>query len=114
MIDKHIILGVHVHNRVEKVPAVQTLFTEYGCHIRTRLGLHGVSDGSCSPNGLILVELVGDEAKCHELATKLAALEGVYVQKMVYGIRPVAVCFCFRRDRACPCPRCFCCLLLFV
>ena len=84
MNEKHIILGVHITNRYKQVGTVQKLFTEYGCSIRTRLGLHHVSEGECSPNGLVLLEMVGDESQCYELAGKLAAIEGVEVQRMVF------------------------------
>ena len=83
--DKHIILGVHIHNRGENAVRVQQLLTEYGCHIKTRLGLHEVGGGSCSNGGVLLLELVGDEARCGELGAKLAAIGGVDVQKMEFG-----------------------------
>jgi hypothetical protein len=81
---RHVILGVHITDRVLHVPRVQDLFTEYGCSIRTRLGLHEASDESCSPNGLILLEMAGPEGPIEELARKLGAVEGVEVQKMVF------------------------------
>jgi hypothetical protein len=82
-LDKHIIFGIHITNRFTHVPEAQSLFTEYGCNIKTRLGLHEV-ENKCSPNGLVLLEMYGDEARCHELAAKLAAIEGLEVQKMVF------------------------------
>jgi hypothetical protein len=33
---------------------------------------------------MILLEMYGDEARCFELADKLAALDGLEVQKMVF------------------------------
>jgi hypothetical protein len=81
---KHIIFGVHIDDRVSEVPDVQKLFTEYGCNIRTRIGLHHVDEKFCSPRGLIVLEMFGDEPTCHELASKLSAMEGVEVQKMVF------------------------------
>jgi hypothetical protein len=81
---RHVILGVHITDRALHVPKVQDLFTEYGCSIRTRLGLHEASDESCSPNGLVLLEMAGSEGPIEELARKLAALEGVEVQRMVF------------------------------
>ena len=38
--EKHIVLGIHVQNRVTQVPDIQKMFTEFGCNIKTRLGLH--------------------------------------------------------------------------
>jgi hypothetical protein len=81
----HFILGVHVTDRVRRAGEVQRLLTEYGCNIKTRVGLHHVDGNVCSPRGLILLELVGDEAPCQELARKLAALEGVEVQQMNFA-----------------------------
>jgi hypothetical protein len=81
---RHIILGVHITGRVRHVPQVQELFTEYGCSIKTRLGLHEASEGSCSPNGLILLEMAGVEKPIFELMQKLEAIEGIEVQKMIF------------------------------
>jgi hypothetical protein len=81
----HIILGVHITGRAQHVPRVQDLFTEYGCSIKTRLGLHDVAENFCSPNGLILLEMAGPEGPVFELMEKLQALEGVDVQKMVFA-----------------------------
>ena len=85
MHDKHLIFGIHITNRYQKVPSVQEVLTEYGCHIKTRIGLHHVDENFCSPAGLILVEMFGDEARCHEMADKLAAIPGIEVQKMVFA-----------------------------
>ena len=82
--DKHMIVGIHVSDRVKKSGEVQKLFTEYGCNIKTRIGLHDASDNVCAPNGMILLELVGDEGTCNEMAQKLNGLDGVEVQTMVF------------------------------
>ena len=84
MEEPHVIYGVHVTNRAPQVPNVQKLLTEYGCNIKTRIGLHRVDEKECSPRGLILLEMFGDLATCHELKTKLANIEGVDVQEMIF------------------------------
>lgn len=81
---KHIILGVHITDRVHHVDPVQHLLTEYGCSIRTRLGLHEADPGFCSPNGLLILEMTDDEKTADELAEKLSAIEGVEVKKMIF------------------------------
>lgn len=81
--EDHTILGVHINDRVEHVDAVQHTFTEFGCNIKTRIGLHE-AEKFCSPNGLILLEVIGDDGKRTELETKLKAIEGVDVQKMTF------------------------------
>ena len=40
MSDQHIILGVHITDRLKNAVEVQKVFTEYGCNIKTRIGLH--------------------------------------------------------------------------
>jgi hypothetical protein len=80
----HIIFGVHITDRIKHVKSVQELLTQYGCNIKTRLGLHEVDGKSCSPNGLLILELVGDSVACQQLASKLNALEGVEVKQMVF------------------------------
>lgn len=81
----HLVFGIHVSDRVKEAGAVQGLLTEYGCSIRTRIGLHQVSEGSCASGGLILLEMFGCPDKCQELAAKLGALEGVEVKQMCFG-----------------------------
>ena len=77
---KRTILGVHVAQRTKHTAKVQKILSDYGCSIRTRLGLHEAGAGFCSPNGLILLEVVD---KAGELAAALARVPGVSVKKMV-------------------------------
>jgi desulfoferrodoxin-like iron-binding protein len=83
--DDHVILGVHITDRVKHVPNVQSVLTQFGCNIKTRLGLHHVNESFCSPNGLMLIEFVGDEAQSESMVSQLAAVEGVQVKRMVFG-----------------------------
>lgn len=82
--DKHIVVGVHISERVKHASEVQKVFTEFGCQIRTRLGLHEASQKICSPNGLILLEMVDDDAQVADLKKKLSVIDGVEVQSMVF------------------------------
>ena len=82
---KHIIVGVHITDRVKHAGAVQKVFTEFGVHIKTRLGLHDVEDTTSSPSGIILLELVGEEKKCSSIINKLTAIRGVDAKKMVFS-----------------------------
>jgi len=81
----HVILGIHVHDRMKAAPALQALLSEYGCSIRTRLGLHETGEKFCSDAGVILLEMVGNPVKTAELESSLSVLAGVSVQKMVFG-----------------------------
>lgn len=85
MNDDHIILGIHVTNRLKNAASVQKVFTEYGCNIKTRIGLHDVDDNVCSPSGVVLIEFFGADDEATAMMAKLNAVEGVQVQKMVFG-----------------------------
>ena len=75
------ILGVHVAQRTKRTAKVQKILSDYGCSIRTRIGLHEAAETVCSPNGLILLEVV---SKASALAAALAQVPGVTVKKMVF------------------------------
>jgi len=83
--DQHIIMGIHIDDRIKKANEVQELLTEYGCNIKTRIGLHEVTGSFCAGYGLILLELVGGEATATELAGKLNAVQGVEVKLMTFA-----------------------------
>lgn len=80
---KHTIFGVHISHRTENVPAVQALLSKYGCNIRTRLGLHDADATSCSPSGLLLVDVFGPETE--EFYAELSKVEGVDLQRMDFA-----------------------------
>lgn len=82
--DKHLLMGVHITERVKHATLVQQTLTDYGCTIKTRIGLHEADGSFCSPNGLIMLEVIGDESKFHELADKLNDIEGVETKTMVF------------------------------
>lgn len=81
---KHLICGVHITDRLQHAVEVQEILTGYGRYIQTRLGLHEVGAESSSPNGVILMEFIGEEAKFQEFTLKLAKIEGVEVKQMVF------------------------------
>lgn len=81
----HVIVGIHVTERTKHVPDVQKVLTEFGCNIKTRLGLHEASEDFCSPNGLILVECVCPGDECTSMVGKLRAIEGIDVQTMTFA-----------------------------
>ena len=81
---KHCIVGVHITDRVKNAGEVQKVLTEYGCSIKTRIGLHDVREDFCSTNGVILLEILGGDAVCSQMRSRLSAIEGVQVQAMVF------------------------------
>ena len=85
MTEDHIILGIHVTDRLKNATEVQRVFSQFGCNIKTRVGLHDVDATSCSPSGIVLIEFFGSDTEAGDMAGKLNAVEGVHVQKMVFG-----------------------------
>lgn len=76
------VLGIRIEDRVKEAGEVQKVLTKFGCSIKTRLGLHEVSDDFCSSSGLILLELTGpkdEQAKLHETLQKIP---GTLIRKM--------------------------------
>lgn len=79
------ILGIHVSERVKNAGRVQEILSKYGCSIKTRLGMHDISEEYCSPCGLILLELIGDEEEQLRLEKELQTIENLEVQKMFFN-----------------------------
>lgn len=78
------ILGVHLSVRIKDAVNVQDILTKFGCSIKTRIGLHEVSENYCSPCGLILLELTGDINECDKLENELGKLAGLTLKKMTF------------------------------
>jgi hypothetical protein len=78
------ILGIYLPDRGNEAVLVQSVLTKFGCSIRTRLGLHNVTDGYCPGSGLIILELTGDITECMKLENELLRIEGVEVKKMTF------------------------------
>ncbi len=81
----HTIVGVHITDRVNHAGEVQRVLTLHGCQIKTRLGLHEVSEDFCSPEGILLLEVVGRSKETTALIRDLSRIQGVEVQKMVFS-----------------------------
>jgi hypothetical protein len=82
-----IIMGIQVQKRNNVIPDVQPLLTEYGCYIKTRIGLHDASDDRkiCSENGLLVLEFIHDaEDEAEELSNRLSEIGGVTVKTMAF------------------------------
>jgi len=82
--DRHVIFGVHLTNRLEHATMVQQVFTEFGTHIKTRLGLHDVGPHGSSPSGVIVLDVTGDDTALDRMAQRLESIQGVEVQRMVF------------------------------
>ena len=74
---KKSVLVILIGSRKESAVNVQKVLTGWGCMIKTRLGIHdGVLD-NCSDQGLLILELVGDDKQKEELTRKVGIIKGV-------------------------------------
>lgn len=73
---------IKAEKRNDEATEVQKILTEFGCIIKTRLGLHDTTDNSCSPEGLIILELVGDSKEQKKMHDKIAALKSVKIKEV--------------------------------
>ena len=83
--EKISIMGIKIGDRVNNSKVVQEILTEYGCSIKTRLGLHEVGNDGCSRAGLIILELVG-YSKEWVRQTILGCLEKIKVEIVQDGV----------------------------
>jgi len=79
---KTTIFGVLLSNRINTACKFQEVVTKYGCSIKTRIGLHDVSEGKCSPNGVILLEVIGEDGEIAAMEKDLSMIPEVKLQKM--------------------------------
>ncbi len=80
-----IIMGISLPQRVETAQTVQGILTEYGCYIQTRLGVHQASQDACSPNGLIILELIdGADKQAKEMEEKISVISDAVIKKMKF------------------------------
>ncbi len=79
------IIGIHISERINDAVKIQDILTKFGCSIKTRIGLHDVSDDYCSPCGLVILELTGDINECDRLEMELEKVKGVVIKKMTFN-----------------------------
>ena len=78
------ILGIKISDRMNEAIRVQSILTKFGCSIKTRLGLHDVTDSYCDSGGLMILELTGDAVECMKLENELLKIDGLEVKKMIF------------------------------
>lgn len=82
------VIGVHIPNRFKYASDVQKTLTEYGCNIKTRIGLHDVDKEYCATNGLLLLEMYGEEKSIKNMLKKLKDIDdGIDVQQMIFKMK---------------------------
>ncbi len=70
------VMAVLVNHRSKKAMEMQEVLTKHGCKIKMRLGLHEAGD-VCSEDGLVILQLCGDDDEIRELENELNSIEGL-------------------------------------
>ncbi len=83
---KHYVLGIALTNRVKNALELQKVLSDCACYIKTRLGLHEVSENLCAPSGIVLLEIYGGKPAVKEMELKLKKIQGLQVKKMVFDM----------------------------
>ncbi len=83
---KTTILGVLLRKRIETAEKFQEILSKNGCIIKTRIGIHQASEKVCSPDGVILLDVIGSEPDIQALENDIKSLEGAEVQKMSFSL----------------------------
>ena len=83
---KTTILGVLLRKRTITSTAFQGILSCYGCNIKTRIGIHNATDNVCSPDGVILLDVIGEDADIQNLEKDLRNIDGAEIQKMVFEV----------------------------
>lgn len=78
---KNIII-ISVKQRKNVSCEVQEVLSEYGCLIKTRLGITDSTPKKCSQTGLIILEFLGNKREITLMNKKLSKIEGVIVKSV--------------------------------
>ena len=78
---KNIII-ISVQHRKNVSSSVQEVLSEYGCLIKTRLGITDSTTKKCSQSGLIILEFLGNKREINLMSKKLSKIDGVTVKSV--------------------------------
>lgn len=71
------IMAIKVNGRMSKAPNLQEVLTKYGCNITTRVGFHETGEDNCSVDGIIILQLCGNDSDIQNLYNDINELEGI-------------------------------------
>ena len=75
-------IGIKLPQRLETAPIFQNILSKYGCNIKTRIGLHDVSDTYCAPEGVILLEVLGEDEVIKNMLRELDSIDDIVCKFM--------------------------------
>jgi hypothetical protein len=82
--EHHIIVAIHVTDRLKQASLVQSVLTKYGRFIKTRIGLHEATGKSSAPSGVLLLELVGAKNHTKSIMAALGGIAGIEAKLVVF------------------------------
>lgn len=71
------LMAIKVNGRESKAPHLQEKLTKYGCNIITRVGFHETSEDKCSMDGIIILQLCGEDSEINALYNDIKSLNGI-------------------------------------
>lgn len=74
------IMIIRVSHRINSADKLQKVFTQYGCNIKTRLGLHEAGE-ACGVDGLIILQLVKGVQDNIDFMNDLNKIEGITAKR---------------------------------
>ena len=80
------IMGIMITDRIKDATELQKVLTEYGCLIKTRLGLHEVSNNTGSKKGLLVLEVIGKKSEWEKFEFAVKSLDGVELKYMDFDL----------------------------
>ena len=76
------IVAIKLSQRMEFASMFQEVLSRYGCNIKTRIGLHEVSDFGCSADGVILLDVIGEKETINSLIIELKKIDEAIVKTL--------------------------------
>jgi hypothetical protein len=75
------VMAILINQRSKKAVKMQEVLTKHGCLIKMRLGLHE-ADNVCAEDGLVLLQLTGENSEIEILKNDLNAIDGIKAKTM--------------------------------
>lgn len=75
------VMCILVKNRTKDAPQLQSILTNHGCIIKTRVGMHEVAN--CAEDGLIMLHLCGKEEAINDLEKSINSLSEIRARTML-------------------------------
>ena len=74
-----IIIGINLQEREFDSIKFQQIISSYGCYIKTRIGLHDITNGVCAQNGLIILQTLDNE-EVFQLINDLKSINNIKIE----------------------------------